>query len=272
MKKVKRSLLTLLFIAFSVGSFAQQEGKLEIPLTDPEKRGVLKVDIKSGSIDVKGYDGKNVVVNYRSRERLLSKSAKSDSEGLKRIPGSTIDLEGTEHENTVIVNSSSWNKGVDLSIEVPKEFDVKVETYNNGNIFVDNIAGEVVAKNYNGRITLENISGLALANTYNGDIKISYNEVTPDTPMAYNTYNGKVDLTFPQDVKANFKMKSSRGEIFSAFDMQVEPTKPVTRSDSKSGVYKVKVNEWIQGKINGGGPEVTIKTYNGNIYIRKKGG
>ena len=96
--------------------------------------------------------------------------------------------------------------------------------------------------------------------------------MTSGIPMSYNTYNGEVDLTLPEDTKANFKMKSDRGEIFSGFEMQLEPSKPETRADSKSGVYKVKVNEWVKGKINGGGPEITIKTYNGDVYIRKAGG
>lgn len=34
-------------------------------------------------------------------------------------------------------------------------------------------------------------------------------------------------------------------------------------------VYKVKVDNWVRGKMNGGGPEITIQSYNGNIFIRK---
>ena len=35
-------------------------------------------------------------------------------------------------------------------------------------------------------------------------------------------------------------------------------------------VYKVIVDEWKRGDINGGGPELTIKNYNGDIFIRRK--
>jgi hypothetical protein len=33
---------------------------------------------------------------------------------------------------------------------------------------------------------------------------------------------------------------------------------------------KVVVNEWVKADINGGGPEFSMKNYNGDILIRKK--
>ena len=40
--------------------------------------------------------------------------------------------------------------------------------------------------------------------------------------------------------------------------------------DTKAGVYKVVVDDWKRGEVNGGGPEFTMKNYNGDILIRKK--
>jgi hypothetical protein len=40
--------------------------------------------------------------------------------------------------------------------------------------------------------------------------------------------------------------------------------------DKKSGVYKVTIDDWKRGDVNGGGPEITLKNYNGDILIRKK--
>ena len=34
-------------------------------------------------------------------------------------------------------------------------------------------------------------------------------------------------------------------------------------------MYQLKLDDWIIGKINGGGPEVLMKNMNGNIYVRK---
>ncbi len=34
-------------------------------------------------------------------------------------------------------------------------------------------------------------------------------------------------------------------------------------------MYRINIEEWVYGKIGGGGPEMMMKTMNGNIYIRK---
>ena len=78
------------------------------------------------------------------------------------------------------------------------------------------------------------------------------------------------DLTFPATFKASLKMKTEQGEVLSGFDMNLVKTGPIQKKDSNSGVYKVKIDEWVKGDINGGGPEFTMKNYNGDIIIRKK--
>ncbi len=65
-------------------------------------------------------------------------------------------------------------------------------------------------------------------------------------------------------------MKSERGEIYTDFDVNLQKSGPVKKTETKSGTYKVTVDEWVRGDINGGGPEVVLKNYNGDMKIRKK--
>ena len=88
--------------------------------------------------------------------------------------------------------------------------------------------------------------------------------------MSFTTFNGDVDLTFPATLKATLKMKTEQGEILSGFDMNMIKTGPIQKKDTKSGTYKVVIDEWVKGDINGGGAEFTMKNYNGDIIIRKK--
>jgi len=44
----------------------------------------------------------------------------------------------------------------------------------------------------------------------------------------------------------------------------------VQKKDTKAGVYKVVIDDWKRGEVNGGGAEITMKNYNGDILIRKK--
>ncbi len=108
-----------------------------------------------------------------------------------------------------------------------------------------------------------------MATTVNGEVKANFKSITAESPMAFTSLNGRVDVTFPASAKFNVKLKSDRGEIFSDFDVDVDKTQPKANRVNKDGMYKVTVDDWIQGKVNGGGSEVMMKNMHGNIYIRK---
>lgn len=256
-------------MCMALSAFAQNSGEFPVPLTDPSKKGKLKAHINYGSITVKGTARKDVLVKYSGEDDKNSPKSPS-KDGLKRISSGTLDLEVSENNNQVKVQSDSWNNKMNLVIEVPTGFDLNVHTYNDGDLFVSNIQGELELTNYNGEITAENISGSVVATTYNGEIKVTFDKVTEGTPMSYSTYNGDIDITFPAATKASFKMKTNQGEILSGFDMNVVRSGPVQKQDTKSGTYKVVIDDWVKGDINGGGAEITMKNYNGDIIIRKK--
>ncbi|MBL0741257.1 DUF4097 family beta strand repeat-containing protein [Chryseolinea lacunae] len=259
--------LGLMLIATSI-AWSQTSNQFTVPLTDPGKKGKLRAHINYGSITVKGTARKDILVKYSGEADEDKGGATKD--GLRRVGGSGMDLEVTENENNVKVSSDSWSHKMSLEIEVPSGMDLDVKTYNDGDLVVNNIQGTIELTNYNGEITATSISGSVVATTYNGTIKVTFDKVTEGTPMSYSTYNGDVDLTFPATVKATFKMKTEQGDIYSGFDVNFQSTGPVQKKDTKSGVYKIVIDEWKRGDVNGGGPEVTIKNYNGDIFLRKK--
>ncbi|MBL7845878.1 MAG: DUF4097 family beta strand repeat protein [Cyclobacteriaceae bacterium] len=282
-----RKLFLLIFllaigVTFAFGQAANNE--FTIPLSDPAKRGKLKAHLNYGSITVKGTARKDVLVRYKEeadkdddhdedhdRDKHKDKDGGSTSrDGLKRIGGGGLELEASENGNLVKVSSGSWNVKTNLEIEVPSGMDLNVSTYNDGDLMITNIQGEVELTNYNGEITALNISGSVVATTYNGDVRVTFDKVTEGKPMSYSTYNGDVDLTFPAATKATFKMKTEAGDIYTGFDMNITSSGPVKQQDPKSGAFKLKIDEWKRGDINGGGPEITMKNYNGDLYIRKK--
>lgn len=266
------SLFALLFV--SIAGFAQDSGEIPIPLSDPSKRAKVKVHINYGSITVKGTARKDILVKYsgetdrgdddRDHDRDKSKN------GLRRIGGGTLDLEVSENSNFVKIQSDSWNNKVSLTIEVPSGVDMTLHTYNDGDIDVANIQGEIELTNYNGEISAENISGSVVATTYNGEIKVTFDKVTENAPMSFVTYNGDIDLTFPAALKASLKMKTQQGEILTGFDVKLSAATPVKSEQTKGGTFKVTVDEWVRGDVNGGGPEIIMRNYNGDILVRKK--
>jgi DUF4097 and DUF4098 domain-containing protein YvlB len=266
----KQFLIVVVVLMIGLASFAQDSGEFTVPLTDPTKRGRLKVDIHFGSIKVKGSPRKDVLVRYSSDEESGKRKQPDEREGLKRISGGTLELEVSEKSNLVIVESSSWSKKTNVEIEVPSGFDLKASSYNDGDISIMSIQGEVEITTYNGEIDAENISGSVVATTYNGDVKVTFDKVT-SVPMSYSTYNGDIDLTFPATIKASLKMKTQQGEILSAFDMSVVKNEPIQKKDSGTGSFKIVLDEWVKADIGGGGPEISMRNYNGDIKIRKRG-
>jgi DUF4097 and DUF4098 domain-containing protein YvlB len=97
------------------------------------------------------------------------------------------------------------------------------------------------------------------------------NRVDPGKPLAFSTFNGLVDLTLPQNVKADLTVKSNHGAVYSDFDVTLGGTRTVTeKNGSSDGKYRIRIDSTIRGTIGGGGVDLTIRTFNGPVYIRKQ--
>jgi len=270
--KQLQNILFILFLLLSVQGFAQDDSSEQIivSLSNPGEPGLLILEHIKGSINVTGYDGQVVIVSASARERTLDSSNESQFDGMKRISSAVIQLTAQEDNNQVTVFSNSHNSTIDMDIKVPRNFSLKLSTYHNGTITVQYVSGEMEISNINGGVIMNEISGSAVVNTIDGDISVRFNEVTPDKPMAFTTIYGKVDIALPSEIKALVKMKTEHGEIFSDFDMTMEKRKAQTERTRREGVQRITLEDWTYGKINGGGPEILLKSFDGNIYIRKR--
>jgi len=277
MKTNKRIPLAL-FVAFSCGLFVRSQDsstdRIVVPLSDPGKPLILKADLVNGGISVTGYDGKEVVVESKTRGRRIGHEhkAKEEAAGMKRLTQETSGLEVSEEHNVVRIDTESWNATTDLIIRVPVAASLKLECVNNGDIVVDNVHGEIEAENVNGSITLTRVAGSVMAETVNGKILATFSRVAPDKAMSFVTLNGDIDVTLPADVKANVRIKSEQqGDVYSDFDIQVkaESKKTVEDKRKEGGRYRVSIDNSIFGSINGGGPEFQFQTFNGDIMLRK---
>ena len=100
------------------------------------------------------------------------------------------------------------------------------------------------------------------------------------------TVAGSVTSTAPfSEVKANLKLRSDQGDVYTDFDLQLrqdssDPNPNVSidldrpRGDNArqrvdDARRRVEVDKAIYGSINGGGPDFEMRTFNGNVYVRK---
>ncbi|MFC6225410.1 DUF4097 family beta strand repeat-containing protein [Hymenobacter artigasi] len=269
--------LSLLLIGSARPGQAQDSEKdakeqLTVALSAPGKPGSLELSLVNGSIHVAGYGGKEVMIDAVARPRQGDRrsSSKAETNGMKRLSSAnSLNLTAEEKNNHVEITTDSYQHPIDLTIKVPQNFSLKLSTVNNGDITVDNVTGELEITNVNGAIQLSQVAGSAVANTVNGNLIVVFKSVTAGAPMAFSTLNGKVDVTFPGSIKAALKMKSERGDVYSDFDVAVDKGAAKVTRTSQNGLSRLSTDDWTYGKVNGGGPEVMLKTFNGDIFLRK---
>jgi hypothetical protein len=328
---------------------ATQPDRTVVPLSNPGKPAKIEASVLRGSITVKGYDGKEVIVEARVRERelapegrgglmgfnvlgkterfqqdrrlealakqyeVLAKVAKEKQktgealqkeqeaelallqsqlgrrdfaivaspeaqkksrshEGMKLITAAMTGLTVEEDNNVVTVETESWKHAIDLTIQVPLSSSLELGATNDGSVTVENVSGEIEINNTNGAIVIKNASGTVVAHTVSGDIEVVLNRISPDKPMSFSNMNGDIDVTLPADVKANVKIKSQMGNIYSDFDVSLKstPQKAEESGMSEKGKYRVNFDKGIYGTINGGGTELSFNSFNGEIFIRKR--
>jgi hypothetical protein len=272
MKNMKIAGLVLLGLIIGTKSFGQAGSteQLTVPLSSPGKPYSLKVHLVSGSVKVVSYDGKDIIINAVPRNGDDEEGSKAVENGMKRISThGSYEVTAKEADNNVTVNTGNPNKAIDLDLKIPQDVKLQVGTVNDGEVVVENVRGELEVNNVNDKITLTNISGSVVANTVNGDVTVTFKTIDPKAPMAFSTLNGDVNVTLPADTKANLKLKSDNGDVYSDFDIDIDKTPAKVDKITEPGMYKIKKDDWVYGKINGGGPEMMMKNMQGNIYVKK---
>lgn len=267
MKALKFTGLALA-LALSTRLVAQDNQTLNVPLSDPGKPFKIDVSLVTGSIKLSVHEGKDIVIDANAPH---GKREAKESGGMRRLStGENLDVVAQEKNNSINISNNMPNKNVNLDIKIPRgATNIKLTTVNGGNITADGISGDIEASNTNGGIKLNNVSGSAVANSTNGNVTVTFKALDNKAALAFTTLNGNVDVTFPDSFKANLKARSDQGNVFSDFDMVTEKSPAKSTKTAKEGMYRITIEDWVYGKINGGGPELLMKTMNGNIYIRK---
>ena len=263
-----------ILLAAGLIASAQEPEHATIPLNDPSRPATVHVSLMNGGITVTGYNGKEVIVEARTRHESARESRPDPkAAGMHRLENHGTGLTVEENDNEYHIGVGSMNRTVDLNIQVPFNTSLKLRCLNDGDIKVEHVSGEIDADDLNGGVKLLNVSGAVVAHSLNEDVIVTLDQVTPGKAMSFSTMNGDVDVTMPADVKARVKLKADNGEIYSDFDVHAEAnpaTSGVSDTHSHDGRYRVQFDKATYGSINGGGPEMQFTTFNGKIYLRKK--
>ena len=248
-----------------------QSDRLTVPFSDPSRPGLLTVQLMAGSVSIRGADRRDVLIDAVGMEDRPSRGDQTPA-GMRRLTqraGFTVD----EQTNTMRVISQDPARGMNFTIEVPRRTNLKLSIVNGQTIAVDGVEGDIETNNLNGpTTTLTNVSGSVVAHATNGKVVATIARVAAQKAMAFTSMNGGVDVTLPASVKANVKLRSDQGDVFTDFDVQLTASKeaPVVKDTRQSdGRYRIEVDRTLYGTINGGGPEFEFRSFNGNVYLRR---
>jgi DUF4097 and DUF4098 domain-containing protein YvlB len=245
--KTKNTLLIASAVLTIGGAFAQDTDKINVPFRDASKPRMVNIEVFNGSITVKAYNGNEAIVESTGRPSRRSHS-ENVPPGMHQIGPGRSGLDITEENNVINIRAGVMGSA-DITVQVPTQTSLKIRSMNGGKILVEGVSGEIDAQNLNGSVTLD--------------------RVTPNKTMSFSSMNGTIDVTLPSDVKANLKMKSDNGDIYSDFDVKLTGSS-APQVEDRDGRHRIRIDKTMNGTINGGGPEMSFVTFNGHILIHKK--
>jgi hypothetical protein len=270
MKSVGVLVLATIVAGGSVPASAQQVPEsIVVPLSEPGRPALIRVDLVHGGITVKGTDRRDVLVTVRARNDTPARRTPPDAGNLRRLTPSP-GIEVAEERNEVSIEMDTPNRAVDLEILVPLRTNLRLETVNAGDITVDGVEGEFELESVNGSIAITQASGSIVATTVNGRVTATLTRLNAQKAMAFSSLNGRVDVTFPASLRANLKLRSDNGEIYTDFAMQLRAgTAAAQPTERRGGRLRIEVNRALYGEVNGGGPEIELRSFNGDVFVRK---
>ena len=146
---------------------------------------------------------------------------------------------------------SHVNASVTYDITVPRTMDLDLDN-TNGAIEVTDVRGSHKIDTTNGHIELARCGGDVEAETTNGGIEAELLDVTPGKSVRLETTNGRISLAAPPTLAAQIDAANTNGSINTEI--------PITSTRVSRHA--------LRGTINGGGPELRLRTTNGSIEIR----
>jgi hypothetical protein len=215
--------------------------------------GEVRIDNTNGKVEIEGGEGSSVEVHATKVAR-----ATTDAAARELLPRITIKEEitparvsiATERMNGVMIGASFE---VQYHVKVPRNAVVNVMT-SNGGVTLSGLSGNVAARTTNGGVKGTDLAGAVEARSTNGQVAIELAALGKDK-IFLSTTNGGVTLTLPETAKADIVATCTNGGI-SVTGLKLETTEESRRR--------------LEGKLNGGGTPIELRTTNGGIRVRAR--
>ncbi len=261
MKKLVTLALAIVAIGacLPVGTATAQEYKIA------KSTGKLEIN-EVNNVTIEGYSGNEIV--FTSLDRNNDRDARSA--GLRAISANGLEdntgvgLAVRENGTTYEVYQLKKMDGPRVKIMVPKGVSISYRhtSPHGSDLKLKNIEGEVEVATVHNGIRIDNVTGPMNVRTTHGEIEVVFSDNVKG-PNYFASTHGLVDIAVPATIKANISINANQhGEAFVDPNLKLEV--------EKSGEWTKYGSSKVEGKINGGGVEISMVTSHGNLYLRKK--
>ena len=236
-------------VAISLGTLAVAQ-QYTVPFTGGSRPPLVKIDVYNGAVNVIGYDGKECIVKGDLHDK------KAEKNGLHRLDNAGA-FSFSEQNNVIAIHGGA-SHAANLSLQIPFATALEIKCTNCREVLVQGISGDIDVNTVNGGIRLVDVTGAVSAHALNKAIVATFDQFPGVKPISLSSMNGGIDVTFPSSLKANLRLKTNNGKIYTDFDVRL------------AGGTQMRLDKGLEGTVNGGGADMKFNTFNGSIYLRRK--
>ncbi|MFB9863203.1 DUF4097 family beta strand repeat-containing protein [Rufibacter immobilis] len=229
------------------------------------KEKQVQLSMFNSDVEIIGHTSDEVVIETRDYNAPPQRA-----EGLKPLYNQMEDNTSlglsVEKRGDILTIAKASRSDAKYTIRVPRNASIlyKETNWTGGDLRISDLDGEIEARLNNAEATFTNVSGPVVANTTAGMLKVVFSSLAQSKPSALSSVAGEIDITLPANTKANFKLKSLQGEVYTDFNMDLK------KEGKEDYMNLIGGGGNIDGKTNGGGVEMSVQSISSDIFIRKK--
>lgn len=226
--------------------------------------GTVTLDAHNGSIQIRTWDRAEVQVHVRIEARGDSADARhrfqetavaiDGSADLVSITTKTPDIDGWGLWDWLL-SSGDWDARPEIhyAITAPRTARWKIRDHN-AKADIRDVSASLELATHNGSVWVANLGGPLELIMHNGDAHIDFASFKNASRIV--THNGAVEVALPASTGFDLHSRGHRMHVDSDF--------PTTVRASDFGRHSV------DGRVNGGGPELQLTSHNGGFRLRSK--
>ena len=223
----------------------------------------MRINLTGGGVTVQGHDSDEVTI-------VVTEAMPEDDEtemtqsGFRQLPNGGQNLVVRQDGGEIILRSGRADDYANILVRMPRNARLTVSSAMDGDIRVDDVHGELDIQAANGDVEVNGISNVAVIHAHADDLTASIAVAELPGPLVLTSWAGNVDLQMSPELRADLRWRTNYGDVLT--DLDISDVQTVReRTDSEDGT---RIEGFTLGRLNGGGPEISVTTFSGDIVMR----